>query len=115
MSNITQGQVGVVVVAGAGTLKTLAVTMPLDPQADHRTPLTLLDSTAAKGAGPVLFSAFLSDLESYLYMTKPTSVPVTPGGPTAGPAGTVLTGPPIPFTQGLYVKSCPANTTFTFT
>jgi hypothetical protein len=115
-SNITQAQVGVVVVAGAGTLKGLAVTMPIPATGvDHRTPLTLLDCTAAAGVGPVLYSACLNDLEAFMYATKPSSVPVTPAGPTAPVAGTTFNGPPIAFTQGLYVKSCPAGLTFSFT
>jgi hypothetical protein len=114
-SNITQAQVGVVVVSGAGTLHGLTVTVPIAANADHRTPLTLLDCTAAAGVGPVLYSACLYDLEAFLYATKLASVPITPGSPTAPAAGTMFAGGSIAFTQGLYVKSCPANVTFAFT
>jgi hypothetical protein len=113
-SSITSAQAGTAVVAAAGSLKGLAITVPIAANADHKTPLTLIDSTAALAAGPLLFSARLSDLESFMFMTKPSSVPVTPGGPTAQPPGTLFLGA-IPFANGLYVQSCPANVTFTAT
>lgn len=111
-SSITSASVGTAVVAVAGSLKGLAITMPIAANADPKTPLVLLDATAASGAGPVLFSASVADLSAALYAVKPNSTPVTPGGPTAPPAGTVMAGGNQPFAAGLYVKSCPANVTF---
>lgn len=110
---ITSGQAGTPVVTAAGTLKGLALTMPIAANADAKTPLILTDSASA-AAGPLLFSASLSDLQ-FIYMTKPTSVPITPGGPAAPPPGTVFAGAAIPFANGVYVKSSPANVTFTMT
>jgi hypothetical protein len=111
---ITSAAVGTAVVAAAGALKGLAVTMPIAANADARTPLTLIDATAAKGVGPLLYSACLSDLE-FMFGFNPTSVPAVPGSPTAAPAGTLFINTNIPFANGLYVKSCPANLTFTAT
>jgi hypothetical protein len=111
-NSITSAQVGTAVVAVAGSLKGLAVTLPIAANADTKTPLILLDSTT--GSGVILFSAFLSDLQSFMYALKPASVPQPPASPTAPVAGTVFTGV-LPFTQGLYVKSCPANMTVTAT
>lgn len=113
-ASISSASVGTAVVAAAGSLKGLAITMPIAANADSKTPLTLLDA-GASGAGPVLFSASVADLSAAAYAVKPNSVPVTPGGPTAPPAGTIMAGGNQPFAQGLYVKSCPANVTFTAT
>jgi hypothetical protein len=115
-NSVTSAQAGTAIVTGAGSIKALAVTVPLAANAEARVPLTMIDAATAAAQGTTLYSAYLSDLTSFLYATKPTSVPVTPGGPTAPPAGTLMTGPAtIPFTAGLFVKSCPANVTFTVT
>jgi hypothetical protein len=113
-SNITSAQVGTAVVAAAGTLKGLAITMPIAANADFHTPLTLIDATVANPVGPTLFSALLGDL-SFIYGVKPTSVPITPGSPTGPAPGVFMVNGATPFAKGLYVRSCPANVTFTAT
>jgi hypothetical protein len=112
---ITSAAVGTAVIAAAGSFKGLVVTMPIAANADAHTPLTLIDATAASGVGPLLYSACLSDLEAILFGFNQTSVPAVPGSPTAQPAGTLFINGAIPFAKGLYVKSCPANMTFTAT
>jgi hypothetical protein len=113
-STITSSQVGTALVSAAGTLKGLAVTMPIVGNADFKTPLTLIDALPANPVGPTVFSAVLGDL-SFMYAVKPTSVPVTPGGPTGPAPGVIIVNGVAPFAKGLYVKSCPANVTFTAT
>jgi hypothetical protein len=110
---IATGQVGTAVVTGGGTLKGLAVTMPIVNNADFHTPLTLIDATPENPVGPTLFSAFLGDL-TFIYSVKP-NLPGTPGAPAGPGPGILLTNGVAPFTKGLYVRSCPANVTFTAT
>jgi hypothetical protein len=88
--------------------------MPIPANAGTR-PLTLLDATVANPVGVTLYSALVSDLEAFLFAIKPASVPVTPGSPVAPPAGSLFMNASIPFANGLYVKSCPDNVTFTAT
>ena len=113
MASITSGQVGTALVTGAGVLKGLVVTMPFDPLADTKTPLTLIDATPANPTGRGLFSASLNDL-TFLHVPG-SALPSTPGAPTAPPAGTLLVNGNIPFEHGLYVLSCPQHVTFTST
>jgi hypothetical protein len=112
MATITSAEVGTELVSGPGTLAGLLVTVPFDPNADHRTPLTLIDATAANPTGRGLFSASLNDL-NYLYGTVPGGLPMTPGAPTPPPTGTLFANKEITFERGLYVLSCPQNVTFT--
>ena len=115
-NTITSAQAGTALVTGAGSIQGMTVTMPIPNNVDTKTPLTLIDAAAANPTAKVLYSAFIGDLAAFLFGSKPASVPITPGGPTAPPAGTLMSATPtIPFTQGLYVRSCPANATFTAT
>jgi hypothetical protein len=111
MASITSAQVGTALVTGPGTLAGLSVTMPFDPLADTKTPLTLVDATPEMGTGRGLYSASLNDL-TFLH-TPGGLLPSTPGAPTAPAAGTLIEGGEIAFEHGLYVLSCPQHVTFT--
>jgi hypothetical protein len=89
---------------------------PTSASTDAVTQLVLVDAAAAWTGSPpppkVLFAANLTAL-TYLNEPKP-GVALTPG--TTAPTwpkslGTVA----IPFTNGCFVQSCPANVTFTVT
>jgi hypothetical protein len=116
---VTSASVGTALATGAGTITAFTLTQPTATAVDDSTPLTLVDA-AAVVAGPVppartIFSASLRAL-ACLNEPRP-GVGLTPGmtAPTwpknvLGPAAVS-----IPFTNGCFVQSCPANTTFTVT
>jgi hypothetical protein len=112
MATITSAQVGTNVATGAGSLTALAMTMPINANVDNRTPLVLTDGNG----GRVLYSAYVSDLASFFFAVKPNH-PLGTGAPTPPPYGTMMLAGTnaIPFTSGLFVKSCPANAPFTST
>jgi hypothetical protein len=112
----TSSELGTALVQAAGTLTGVSVVMP-PSQADRVTPITFCDATSANYdpySSRTLFSAPLSALD-FIYGTKP-NIPGIPGAPAASPPGTI--GGPnmnIPFSQGLYFKSCPAGVTINVT
>jgi hypothetical protein len=115
---VTSASVGTALVTGAGTITAFTMTQPTSASTDDSTPLTLLDQ-AAVPVGPqppakTLYSASLRALACE-YEPRP-GVGLTPGmtAPT-WPKTIVPAGIVIPFTNGLWVQSCPANTTFTVT
>jgi cytoskeletal protein RodZ len=116
---VTSASVGTALTTGAGSITAFTLTQPTSTQVDDSTPLTLVDAAAAPtGPGPLpraIFSANMRALAS-LYEPRP-GVGLTPGmtAPTwpknvLGPAAVS-----IPFTNGCFVQSCPANMTFTVT
>jgi hypothetical protein len=120
-NTVTSASVGTVLKAGAGTITAFTLTQPTATQVDDTTPLTLLDIAAAPAnINPpypprTIFSANMRALAS-LYEPRP-GIGLTPGltAPTwpknvLGPAAVS-----IPFSNGCYVASCPANVTFTVT
>lgn len=114
---INSAAVGTTPVVGAGILGPITVAQWTNTATDLNTPMTLLDSNGppAAGASPkVLFSASLIAL-ACLFEPRPL-VPLTPSlvAPT-WPKTVYPALPTIPFTNGIYVASCPANVTFTAT
>jgi hypothetical protein len=110
--NIATAQVGTAIVTGAGTIASLTLAA-LPTSTDTRTPLTLVDAAAAPAAGvhaPVLFSADLQSIINFLCEPRP-AVPLTPGV-TAPTYPRSLGAFAVPFSAGVFVVSCPANTTF---
>lgn len=113
---VTSASVGTALVTGAGTISAFTLTEPTSTSTDDSTPLTLIDAAAAPtGAPPVphtLFSASLRALAS-MYEPRP-GVALTPGltAPT-WPKTLMAATQAIPFTNGCFVQSCPANVTFT--
>jgi hypothetical protein len=115
--SITTASVGTKLATVSDTKITgLTVTQP-SATADLSTPLTLVDAAAAPAA-PVgffrtLFSAALPAL-TFLFGIKPTGPSLAPGlTPPTWPQG-IVTGN-IPFTNGVFVQSCPAGVTFSLT
>lgn len=114
---VTSASVGTALTTGAGTITAFTFTQPTSASVDDITPLTLVDAAAAP-TGPVaaprtLFSASLRALAS-MYEPRP-GIGLTPGLTAPTWPKTVMGATPIPFTNGCYVQSCPANTTFTVT
>jgi hypothetical protein len=114
---INAAAVGTTPVVGAGVLGPITVAQWTNTATDLNTPMTLLDSNGPPAAGvapKVLFSANLLAL-ACLFEPRP-AVPLTPSltAPT-WPKTIYPALPTIPFANGLYVASCPANTTFTAT
>jgi hypothetical protein len=109
--NIATAQVGTAIVTGAGTIA--SITLAAFPTSTDPTPLILVDSAAAPAAGvnpPVLCSANLQLLRNILSEPRP-GVGLTPGM-TAPVYPRSVGSVAIPFAAGVYVQSCPANTTF---
>lgn len=113
---VTSASVGTALATGAGTISAFTMNQPTAASTDDITPLTLVD-VASIGAGPLppprtLFSASLRGLTG-MYEPRP-GVALTPGttAPT-WPKAVMGAAQTIPFTNGCYVASCPANMTFT--
>jgi hypothetical protein len=111
---VTSASVGTALATGAGTISAFTFTQPTSASTDDSTPLTLVDAAVAptgiSSPPHVLYSANLKSL-TYLNDPKP-GLALTPGltAPTWPKSlGAVV----IPFTNGCFVQSCPANTTFT--
>jgi hypothetical protein len=116
---VTSASVGTVLTTGAGTITAFTLTQPTSTQVDDTTPLTLVDAAAAHtGPTPPPHTIFSANMRALACLNEPRpGVGLTPGmtAPTwpknvAGPATTA-----IPFTNGCFVQSCPANVTFTVT
>jgi len=114
---INSAAVGTTPVTGAGAINLITVNQWTNTATDLLTPMTLLDSNGPPAAGvspKVIFSANLTAL-ACLFEPRP-GMPLTPGvtaptwPKTLVPATTTLS-----FTNGMYIASCPANTTFTAT
>ena|SRR5215472_1310176 len=114
---ITAASVGTKLATAADTKITgLTIAQPT-ATTDNNTPLTLLDAAAAPtGTSAFLRTLFNVALNSmgFLFAYKPTGPSMAPGltAPT-WPQG-LVTGN-IPFTNGVYVASCPAGATFSLT
>lgn len=112
---VTSASVGTALASGAGTISAFTMSQPTSASADESTPLTLVDAAAAPTANSpppkVLFSASLTALAC---MNEPRpGVGLTPGMTAPTWPKTLMSATPIPFTNGCFVQSCPANTTFT--
>jgi hypothetical protein len=112
---VTSASVGTALVAVAGTISAFTMTQPTATATDDQTPLTLVDAAAAptptSSPPRVLFSANLRTLESYLFEPRP-GVGLTPG--MTAPTWPKSVSPfALPFSNGCFVQSCPANVTFT--
>jgi hypothetical protein len=113
---VTSASVGTVLVTGAGTISAFTMAQLTSAATDDLTPLTLVDAAAAptstSGPPAVLYSASLRALACE-YEPRP-GVALTPGT-TAPTWPKSLSSISIPFSNGLFVQSCPTNTTFTVT
>jgi hypothetical protein len=114
---ITSASVGTKLATVADTKITgLTMTQP-SPMADLLTPLTLVDAAAAPTATSpppsTLYSALLSAL-TFLFGVKPIGPSMAPGLTAPTWPGSIITGN-IPFTNGVFVQSCPAGVTFSLT
>jgi hypothetical protein len=111
---VNAASVGTALVAVAGTISAFTLTQPTATATDDLTPLTLVDAAAAPTPTSlpprVLYSASLRALACE---NEPRpGVALTPGM-TAPTWPKSLSSIPIPFSNGCFVKSCPANVTFT--
>ena len=113
---VTTASIGTKLATVADTKITgLTVTQP-SATADMNTPLTFIDAAAAPVA-PVgffrtLFNASLTAL-SFIFWYKP-GTSLSPGLTAPAWPQAIVTGS-IPFTNGVFVTSCPAGVTFSLT
>ena len=115
---VTSASVGTKLATVADTkIVGLTVVTPTS-MSDALTPLTLVDAATAP-TGPVhtLYSSDMTGIGPTVYAFKP-------GGPSAAPGITAPTSPfnlglsataSIPFSSGVWVKSCPTGITFNVT
>ena len=115
--SVTTASIGTKLATVADTKITgLTVTQPTSTS-DMTTPLTLIDAAAAPAA-PVGFIRTLFNA-SMLAMTFVFGI--KPNGPSMAPGLTAPTWPAsvfsgnIPFTNGVFVTSCPAGMTYSLT
>jgi hypothetical protein len=109
---VSSTQVGTALVTGPGTITALAaVSQPA--QGDVRTQLELLDATGIPSShARTLYAA---DLTSLLFLLEPKPDPTLSPGLTAPTYPKSLGNISMPFSNGIYVKSCPANVQFSIT
>jgi hypothetical protein len=116
---VTSASVGTALTVGAGSITAFTMTQPTSASVDMSTPLTLVDAGAAPaGPTPPPHTIFSANLIALACLNEPRpGVGLTPGMTAPVWPKNVL-GPAavsIPFTNGCFVQSCPANTTFTVT
>ena len=107
--NVTSANAGTNLVTGAGSIT--GITLAALPTSTDKTQLSLLDA-GASGVGPTLFAADLQTLINFLVEPRP-GVGLTPG--MTAPTWPKTIAGTIPFTNGLYVKSCLTGPTFVVT
>ena len=113
---ITSASVGTKLATGTDThIIGLTLAQPGPTTTDLSTPLSLVDAAAAS-ANPLhtLWSASLIAL-SFVFGVKPNGPSMAPGLTAPSWPMALITGANIPFTNGVFVTSCPANATFTLT
>jgi hypothetical protein len=118
VSTITSASVGTKLATTTDAKVTgLTVAVPTS-MADATTQLCLLDAAAAPalvGPSAPLYAASLSDLTPVLFGIKP-NIPLTPGMTApAAPFSVGSFGTGRAFSNGVFVKSCPAGVTFSLT
>jgi hypothetical protein len=108
---VTSASIGTALVTGAGSI--VSITVAAAPViTDQYTQLCLVDDVVVSGNPQrVLFASDQIGME-YLFEPRP-GVALTPG--TTAPAYPKTIAANISFTNGCFVKSCPAGTTFTVT
>jgi hypothetical protein len=111
---VTSASVGTALVTGAGSISAFTFTLPTSAAVDDTTQLVLVDAAAAPtGAAKVLWAA---NLRALACMNEPRpGLGLTPGLTAPTWPKTLMGATAIPFTNGCFVQSCPANTTFTVT
>jgi hypothetical protein len=109
---VTSASVGTALLVGAGSISAFTMTQLTSAAADDITQLVLVDSAAVPtGAAKVLWAA---NLRALACMNEPRpGIGLTPGLTAPTWPKTLMGATAIPFTNGCFVKSCPANTTFT--
>jgi hypothetical protein len=114
LHTVTSASVGTALTVGAGSISAFSMAQPTNLTTDDMTQLVLVDSAAAPtGYAKVLWAA---NLRALACMIEPRpGIGLTPGL-TAPTWPKVLMGSTaIPFTNGCFVQSCPANTSFSVT
>lgn len=113
---VTSASVGTALATGAGTISAFTFTQPTSASVDDSTPLTLVDAAAATpGLVAPPRTLFSASLRALACMNEPRpGVGLTPGT-TAPTWPKSVSSIAIPFSNGCFVQSCPANTTFTVT
>jgi hypothetical protein len=114
---VTSASVGTALVSGAGAIGGITMNQPTSTSTDLTTPITLVDSAAAPAAGVAPHVLFSANLLALACENEPRpGIALTPGltAPT-WPKTICQATLSIPFNNGLWVLSCPANTTFTVT
>jgi hypothetical protein len=109
---VTSASVGTALATGAGTISAFTMNQPTSSSSDDITQLVLVDSAAIPtGAPKILWAA---NLQALACMNEPRpGLPLTPGLTAPVWPKTLMSATPIQFTNGCFVQSCPANTTFT--
>jgi hypothetical protein len=115
--SVTSASVGTALVVGAGSITAFTFTQPTSTATDDRTQLILVDAAAAptpiSSPPKVLYAANLIALSG---MNEPRpGIGLTPGLTAPTWPKTLMSANPIPFVNGCFVQSCPANVTFTVT
>jgi hypothetical protein len=109
---VTSASVGTALATGAGTISAFTMNQPTSASTDDSTQLVLVDAaTVPTGAAKVLWAA---NLRALACMNEPRpGIGLTPGLTAPTWPKTLMGATAIPFTNGCFVQSCPANTTFT--
>jgi hypothetical protein len=111
---VNAASVGTALVAVAGTISAFTLTQPGPTAIDDSTQLVLVDAAAAPTPiSPPPRTLFAASLRALACLNEPRpGVGLTPGM-TAPAWPKSLSSIAIPFSNGCFVKSCPANLTFT--
>ena len=113
--SVTSASVGTVLTTGAGTISAFTMNQPTATSTDFSTPLVLVDAAAAPTpTSPPPHTLYAANLTTLSCMNEPRpGVGLTPGTTAPTWPKTLMSATPISFTNGCFVQSCPANTTFT--
>jgi hypothetical protein len=112
---VTSASVGTALVTGPGTITGITMNQPTATSTDMLTQLSLIDAAAAPGVGVTAHVLYAVNLIALACENEPRpGLALTPGL-TAPTWPKAISSISIPFTNGLFVQSCPINTTFTVT
>ena len=106
--SVDSTKVGTSLVTGAGSLTAMAVTV-LPTSNDQVTPVCITDGPG----GPTIYSATMLAM-SFLFEPRP-NVALTPGTTAPTYPRALMGTHAVPFANGLYVQSCPANISLSLT
>jgi hypothetical protein len=114
---VTSASIGTALVTGAGSISAFTMAQPTSTSTDDSTQLVLVDAAAAPTpTSPPPKILWAANLRALACMNEPRpGIGLTPGLTAPTWPKTLMSATAIPFTNGCFVQSCPANTTFTVT